>query len=88
MRFLFIVLFMISFSSFAADETRIWKKCRKDSECKIDHRRACGTFCYNKKYEKEAFEWESRIVWECIPPNGKARFSRCVNHECSCEEKK
>lgn len=88
MRFYIFVLIFSLISAFASEEIKVWKKCKKDLDCKMDYRRACGGFCYNQKFEKEAFEWEKRIVWECMPPSKIERVARCVQKQCACEAKK
>ncbi len=88
MRFNLLFFLLVSVSAFASDEVKVWQKCKRDLDCKMDYRRACGGFCYNKKFEKEAFEWEHRIVWECMPPSKIERVARCVEKQCACEAKK
>jgi preprotein translocase subunit SecA len=40
-----------------------------------------------KKHEKEAFEWEKKIVWECMNPSKKERQAICEDNRCSCVDK-
>ncbi len=84
-----ITLSLLSFASFSAQaqDNEFWTKCKKNSDCALAKNKACGVLCYNKKYEKEAFEWERRIVWECITPSRKERHAVCENKRCNCVEK-
>ncbi len=84
-----ITLSLFSFAAFSAPnkDKKFWTKCQKDSDCALAKDKACDGFCYNKKHEKEAFEWEKKIVWECMNPSKKERQAICEDNRCSCVDK-
>lgn len=71
--------------SFAKEEIMFWKKCLKNEDCVIDYQKACGAFCYNRNFEKDAFEWEKKIVWDCMA-QVRERVARCESNQCICQE--
>jgi len=77
----------ISTFTFAKDEEKIWKKCKADSDCKIALGLSCNGLCYNKNFKKEVFDWEKKIVWDCMPAVNKNNAAYCIKGLCSCEIK-
>jgi len=85
MKYTICFLAILSISTYAAEDLKIWKKCKMDSDCKIAPNLACGGLCYHKDFEKDAFSWEKKIGWDCIPNMKQTLVARCVDGLCSCE---
>jgi hypothetical protein len=84
---LLLLTFLLSSAFlFAAGNTRPWSKCKLDTDCKINNELGCDGLCYNKKFEKDALEWEKNIVWDCMAEK-KKRIPRCVKNVCLCTQK-
>ena len=86
---LLITCSLLSITALAAPnkDPKFWSKCHKDSDCALAKDKACDGLCYNKKFEKEAFDWEKKIVWECMNPSKKEKQTICEDNRCACIEK-